>query len=32
MKSKEGRATAYLCRDFTCDAPVTTAEALGQLL
>ena len=24
----EGRATAYVCRDFTCDAPVTTPEAL----
>ena len=24
----DGRATAYVCRDFTCQAPVTEAEAL----
>ncbi|MEX2601175.1 MAG: thioredoxin domain-containing protein [Balneolaceae bacterium] len=24
-----GRATAYLCRDFTCDRPVYSAEELG---
>jgi len=28
----EGRATAYVCRHFTCSAPVTTPEELGRLL
>ena len=27
-----GRATAYVCRHFTCSAPVTTPEELGRLL
>ena len=27
-----GQATAYVCRGFTCSAPVTTAEALAALL
>jgi hypothetical protein len=27
-----GRATAYVCRDFVCNLPVTEAEALGQQL
>jgi uncharacterized protein YyaL (SSP411 family) len=32
MVARDGRATAYVCRDFTCQAPVHTAEALvGQL-
>jgi uncharacterized protein YyaL (SSP411 family) len=28
----EGRATAYVCRQFSCDAPVTDAEALALAL
>ncbi|HEV8394762.1 MAG TPA: thioredoxin domain-containing protein [Vicinamibacterales bacterium] len=28
MTPRDGRATAYVCRDFTCQAPVHTAEAL----
>jgi uncharacterized protein YyaL (SSP411 family) len=28
----EGHAAAYVCRDFTCQAPVTTPEALEPLL
>jgi uncharacterized protein YyaL (SSP411 family) len=31
MSMRGGQATAYLCRDFTCDAPVTSAEALRTL-
>jgi uncharacterized protein YyaL (SSP411 family) len=32
MVARGGRATAYVCRDFACQAPVHTAEALvGQL-
>jgi uncharacterized protein YyaL (SSP411 family) len=27
-----GRAAAYVCRDFACQAPVTTPQALGELL
>jgi uncharacterized protein YyaL (SSP411 family) len=27
-----GRPTAYVCRHFTCSAPVTTPEELGRLL
>ncbi|MBX6332155.1 MAG: thioredoxin domain-containing protein [Gemmatimonadaceae bacterium] len=26
----EGKATAYVCRSYTCDAPVTSAEELRQ--
>ena len=29
---KKGLPTAYVCRDFSCSAPVTTAEALEKLL
>jgi uncharacterized protein YyaL (SSP411 family) len=29
---RDGRATAYVCRQFTCDAPVTDAAALGEQL
>ena len=29
---KEGRATAYVCQNFTCSAPVTEAGELGALL
>ena len=28
----DGKATAYVCRHFTCSAPVTTPEELGRLL
>ena len=28
MAARDGRATAYVCRDFACQAPVHTAEAL----
>jgi uncharacterized protein YyaL (SSP411 family) len=27
-----GRATAYVCRGFTCSAPVHTPDELGPLL
>ena len=27
-----GRATAYVCRNYTCDAPVTDADALATRL
>jgi uncharacterized protein YyaL (SSP411 family) len=29
---KDGKATAYVCQHFTCQAPVNTAEALERLL
>jgi uncharacterized protein YyaL (SSP411 family) len=32
MKAIEGRATAYLCENFACQAPVTTPEQLRALL
>jgi hypothetical protein len=32
MKSIDGAATAYVCRNFTCRQPVTTAAALQQEL
>jgi len=32
MSAREGRATAYVCRNFTCRAPVTTAEELDHVL
>jgi uncharacterized protein len=32
MTPREGRATAYVCRNFTCQAPTTEAdEMLSQL-
>ena len=31
-KAVEGRATAYLCRDYACDAPTTDPAALERLL
>jgi uncharacterized protein YyaL (SSP411 family) len=30
MRPVDGAAAAYVCRDFTCRAPVTTAEALNE--
>jgi uncharacterized protein YyaL (SSP411 family) len=32
MKSIDGQATAYFCHNFTCEAPITGADALGQAL
>jgi uncharacterized protein len=32
MVMREGRATAYVCRNFACDRPVTTAADLTALL
>jgi uncharacterized protein YyaL (SSP411 family) len=32
MRQKDGRATAFVCRDFACREPVTTAEALAAQL
>ncbi len=32
MTARDGRATAYVCRDFRCDAPVQDSEALRDLL
>jgi uncharacterized protein YyaL (SSP411 family) len=29
---KEGKATAYVCQNFTCQAPVNTPEELGKLI
>ncbi len=31
MTMRDGRATAYVCRDFVCREPVTDAAALGDL-
>jgi hypothetical protein len=30
LEMREGRATAYLCRGFTCEFPVTSAEELER--
>ena len=32
MKPVDGRATAYVCENFTCQAPVSSAAALRGLL
>jgi uncharacterized protein YyaL (SSP411 family) len=32
MRQKDGLATAFVCRDFACREPVTTAEALAAQL
>jgi uncharacterized protein YyaL (SSP411 family) len=32
MRPRDGRATAYVCRSFTCREPVTTPEALAEQL
>ena len=32
MKMVDGRATAYVCENFTCRQPVTTAQELADLL
>jgi uncharacterized protein YyaL (SSP411 family) len=32
MKPVDGKATAYVCENFTCKAPVTDPKALGALL
>jgi uncharacterized protein YyaL (SSP411 family) len=32
MKPLDGRATAYVCQDFRCEAPVQDPDALGALL
>ena len=32
MKTIDGKATAYVCENFTCKAPVTEPKALGELL
>jgi uncharacterized protein YyaL (SSP411 family) len=32
MTMREGRATAYVCRQFACNEPVTSAVALAELL
>jgi uncharacterized protein YyaL (SSP411 family) len=29
---RDGAATAYVCRHFTCERPVTTPDALAALL
>ena len=30
LRMRDGRATAYVCRDFTCQAPVSTPEDLAR--
>jgi uncharacterized protein YyaL (SSP411 family) len=32
FRTRDGRATAYLCRGFVCERPVTDAEALRTLI
>jgi hypothetical protein len=32
MGMREGRATAFVCHDFTCDEPATDAAGLAERL
>ena len=32
MSPHDGQATAFVCRNFVCERPVTSPEALGQML
>lgn len=32
LERKEGKATAYVCSNFTCSLPVTSPHALQELL
>jgi uncharacterized protein YyaL (SSP411 family) len=32
MRAADGRTTAYVCRDFTCQAPTTSPEELRSAL
>jgi uncharacterized protein len=32
MNGLDGQPTAYLCRDFVCEAPINSADALGRAL
>jgi uncharacterized protein YyaL (SSP411 family) len=32
MDKVAGRASAYVCRDYTCQMPVNTADALAELI
>jgi uncharacterized protein YyaL (SSP411 family) len=32
MAAAKGRAAAYVCRDYTCQLPVTDPARLGELL
>jgi hypothetical protein len=32
MGKVEGRASAYVCRDYTCQVPVNTADAFAELI
>ena len=32
MTMRDGRATAYVCHDFTCDEPATDAAGLAERL
>ncbi|KAH0629439.1 hypothetical protein JD844_011509 [Phrynosoma platyrhinos] len=32
LEKKDGKATAYLCENFTCSLPVTSSQELRRLL
>jgi uncharacterized protein len=32
MKAVDGKATAYVCENFTCQQPATSADLLAELL